>query len=320
MLRVPGFIDIGTEIANGSWQAVSDRALHSGYTALLAAPVTDRIYSQKADVYLALEEPARSAVCDYANLAVITPDNIQTINEWAEEVPAAFVDFSVFENAGSFAKMQMLSRLFNRWPTEKPICVRGNEDQIGSAIFMGQVNNRKVHICSVTTRPEIEMITEAKQSGVRITCDIHPLSLLFSGESPASVSMMKKIGTEDDRLALWQNFPDIDCFSSAGYISSRGSSGDALSVMMPLLFSMLKAEMLTKEDILLRCCLNPAKIFGIPLDKETLIEIDEDAIISGHAEHNGVRVVKLHGRPVSDECGPVPQGQAPGTRLRGFSA
>ncbi len=319
MLRIPGFIDIGTQIANGSWQSVSDRALRSGYTSLLAVSGSGRVFTQKADVYLALEEPSRSAVCDYANLAVITPDNIQTINEWADEVPAAFVDFSIFENAGSFAKMQMLSRLFNRWPTEKPICVRGNEDQIGSAIFMGQVHNRKVHISSVTSQAEIEMISEAKQNGIRITCDIHPLSLLFSSESAGSAGMMKKLGTEDDRLALWQHFRSIDCFSSAGYISPHGDNGDALSVMMPLLFSMLNAEMITKEDILLRRCLNPATIFGSTLDRETVIEIDENEIISGHAEHTGVRIIKVHGQAVSPQD---PQGNPNpirAARIKGFS-
>ena len=319
MLRVPGFIDIGTEISDGNWQKVSDRALRSGYTSLLAVSGGGRVYTQKADVYLALEEPSQTAVCDYANLAVITPDNIQTINDWADEVPAAFVDFSIFENAGSFAKMQMLSRLFNRWPTEKPICVRGNEDQIGSAIFMGQVHNRKIHICSVTGRSEIEMITEAKQNGIRITCDIHPLSLLFSSESAGSAGMMKKLGTEDDRLSLWQHFSGIDCFSSAGYIGSRGNNGDALSVMMPLLFSMLNAEMITKEDILLRCCLNPARIFGITLDRETVIEIDENEIISGHAGHTGVRLIKVHGQAVPDQG---PQGSPDrirAARIKGFS-
>ncbi len=319
MLRLPGFIDIGTEIAEGSWHTVSDRALRSGYTSLLAVSGADKVYTQKADVLLALEEPARSAVCDYANLAVITPDNIQTINDWADEVPAAFVDFSIFENAGSFAKMQMLSRLFNRWPTEKPICVRGNEDQIGSAIFMGQVHNRKVHICSVTTQAEMEMIDEAKQNGIRITCDIHPLSLLFSSESAGSAGMMKKIGTESDRLSLWQHFQSIDCFSSAGYVSSRGDKGDALSVMMPLLFSMMNAEMITKEDILLRCCLNPAKIFGITLDRETVIEIDENEIISGHAEHTGVRVLKVHGKAYFQADALETPNRIMASRIKGFS-
>ena len=132
--------------------------------------------------------------------------------------------------------------------------------------------------------------------------------------------MLKRMGTEEDRLALWQHFAEIDCFSSAGYISPRGNAGDALTVMMPLLFSMRNAEMLTDEDILRRCCLNPARIFGIRLDKETVIEIDEAEVTSGHDAHTGVRIVKLHGqayetRNTADSPRPILA-----SRIKGFAA
>ena len=320
MLRIPGFIDIGTDISGGSWRSVSDAALRSGYTSLLAAPVSEKVYTEKADVLLALEEPARTASCDYAKLALITPENIRTVGEWADEVPAALLDFSIIEQAGGFVQMNLLSRMFNRWPAERPICVRGNENQIGSAIFMAQVHSRKVHICSVTTRAEIEMISEAKHDGLPVTCDTHPLSLLFSCEPGSRPSMLRRMGSEEDRLALWQHLADIDCFSSAGYISPRGIPGDALTIMMPLLFSMRNAEMLSDEDILRRCCLNPARIFGVPLDRETVIEINEDEVVSGHDAHNGIKVLKLHGqapgtRDAADSGRPVLA-----SRIKGFSA
>ena len=320
MLRIPGFIDIGTDVPGGSWKSVSEAALRGGYTSLIAAPAAEKVYTQKADVLLALDEPSRTASCDYAKLALVTSENIRTIEEWAGEVPAALLDFSVIEQSGGFVQMNLLSRMFNRWPAELPVCVRGNENQIGSAIFMAQVHSRKVHICSVTTRAEIEMISEAKRDGVSVTCDVHPLSLLFSCEPGSRPGMLKRMGTEEDRLALWQHFAEIDCFSSAGYISPRGNAGDALTVMMPLLFSMRNAEMLTDEDILRRCCLNPARIFGIRLDKETVIEIDEAEVTSGHDAHTGVRIVKLHGqayetRNTADSPRPILA-----SRIKGFAA
>ncbi len=319
MLRIPGFIDIGTEVTDGNWQAVTRAALRSGYTALLAAPVTERVYTEKADVLRALDEPSHTSLCDYAKMAVITPENIRTVEEWAAEVPAALVDFSVFEDADSFVRMNLLSRVFNRWPAEIPICVRGDENQIGSAVFMAQVHSKKIHVCSVVTRPEIEIISEAKSDGLSVTCDIHPLSLLFSSEARGSAGMLKRLGTEEDRLALWQHFADIDCFSSAGYISPTGNTGEALSVMMPLLFSMRNAEMLSDEDILRRCCLNPSKIFGIGLDPGTLIELDEAGIISGHTAHSGVKVVRLHGQAFPENPADSEQPVI-SRRIRGFSA
>ena len=320
MFRFPGFIDIGTEIAYGGWQEVSARALSCGYTSLIAAPPSEKVYTEKADVIRAMEEPSRTAACDYANLALITPENIRTIDEWADEVPAALIDFSVIESAGSFIRMNLLSRLFNRWPAEKPICVRGNEDQIGSAIFMAQVHSRKVHICSASSRPEIEMISEAKRSGLSVSCDVHPLSLVFSAESRNSAGMLKRMGTEDDRHALWEHFRDIDCFSSAGYLGSQKRPGEALSLMMPLLFSMKNAEMLTSEDILLRCCLNPARLFGIPLDKETVIELNESEIVSGDEAHSGIRIIRLHGKAFDSEINIRDEKPVRAVRIRGFSA
>ena len=320
MLRIPGFIDIGTDISGGSWQSVSHAALRGGYTSLIAAPVAEKVYTEKADVLLALDEPARTASCDYAKLALITPENIRTINEWADEVPAALLDFSIIEQGGGFVQMNLLSRMFNRWPAEKPICVRGNENQIGSAIFMAQVHSRKVHICSVTTRTEIEMIHEAKNDGLAVTCDIHPLSLLFSCEPGSRPGMLKRMGSEEDRLALWQHLEAIDCFSSAGYISSRGNAGDALTIMMPLLFSMRNAEMLSDEDILRRCCLNPARIFGVPLDRETVIEINEAEVVSGHDAHSGIKVIKLHGQAFDTRDTSVSAKPVLASRIKGFSA
>ena len=79
MLRIPGFIDIGTDISGGSWRPISAAALRGGYTSLLAAPVAEKVYTEKADVLAALDEPSRSAACDYAKLALITPEKTHSL-------------------------------------------------------------------------------------------------------------------------------------------------------------------------------------------------------------------------------------------------
>lgn len=317
-MRFPGFIDICTEIPHNGWEYISRGALRCGYTALIASPLPNEIFTEKTDVRLAMEEPSGHAACDYAKIAAITPENIRTVTDWADEVPAALLDFSIFDSSGSFARMNLLSRLFTRWPAEKPICLRGNANHIGSALFMGQVHKKKIHICSVSSRPVIELISEARKEGVDVTCDIHPLSLLLSSDGKASSAKLKQLGTEDDRQALWRHFGEIDCFSSAGYVSSRDDGTEALKIMLPLLFSMLRSEMLTAEDILRRCCLNPAKIFGIRLDPSTAVEIaaEEDGSASGI----GIRSVRLHGRTVFSSDSSEICSDTNSEQLRGFSA
>ncbi len=314
MLRFPGFIDICTEIGKGCWKAVTRQAVRSGYTALLAAPMSTEVCSEKRDAARMMAEPEADSFCDYAKIALITPENIRTIDEWAAEVPAALADFSVIESAGSFAQMNLLSRLFNRWPAEKPICVRGTENQIGSAIFMAQVHGRKVHVCSVTTRAEIEMVDEAKRSGLPVTCDTHPLNLLFGRDAQNGSGFPVRLGTEDDRQALWKYFGDIDCFSSAGYSHPGGEAGEALGIMLPLLFSMKKSQMLTDEDILRRCCVNPARIFGIRPDPSTVVEAEDPA-----GSRPYIRTVTLRGSLIYSADAPDADRPGGASAIKGYS-
>ena len=308
MLRIPGFIDIGTEISGGNWKTISRRAVKNGYVSLIAAPSDNEVFSEKAQFTEALEEASRDAVCDYAKFGMITPENIRSMEDWADEVPAALVNFPAFREADTFAQMNLLTRLFSRWPVQKPICVMGGESQIGSAIFMAQVHQRKVHVCSVTTRAELEMIDEARQSGIAVTCDVHPLSLMLSAEDPAKAKgPLRRMGTEDDRQALWQHIRNIDCFSTSGLTFSAGNNGAGFNTMLPLLLSMRNSEMLTTEDILLRCCVNPARLFGIRLDPQTVVEIDDSLPVDGQEKQNFVRSVRLHGQLVYTAEGFVPR-------------
>lgn len=317
MLRFPGFIDICSDIPVGSWSAYSEAAVRAGYTALLAAPNADDTYTQAEDVSKALREAKSDSSCDYTKIALVTPDNIRTIGEWESEVPAVLVDFSRLSSFSAFSRMNMLSRLFHHRPTEKPICVRGSEDQIGSVIFMGQTHGRSVHVCSVTTRAEIALIAEARSANLTVTCDTHPLALLLSSETPNAPKLLSRMGSEDDRRALWQHLDLIDCFSSAGYISPRGMSSDGISTILPLLLSMYNSEMLTANDITARCAVNPAKIFGIALDENTFIEVDETQAAAGAKSGSLVRSVTLRGEMIySDSADAVSRHAA---RIQGIN-
>lgn len=302
MLRFPGFIDICSDIPVGSWKTYSEAAVRSGYTALLAAPNAEDIYTQGQDAVKALQEAKSESACDYAKIALVTPENIRSIDEWESKIPAVLVDFSMLSSFSAFSRMNMLSRLFHRWSAEKPICVRGSEDQIGSVIFMGQTHGRSVHVCSVTTRSEIELIAEARSANLPVTCGTHPLALLLSTETQNAPKLFSHMGSEDDRLALWQHLDIIDCFSSAGYISPRGISSDGISTILPLLLSMYNSEMLTADDITARCSANPAKIFGITLDDNTFIEADEAQAAAGVKSGRLVRSVTLRGQMIYSDA------------------
>ncbi|MGC8855800.1 MAG: hypothetical protein ACP5QU_03285 [Anaerolineae bacterium] len=85
--------------------------------------------------------------------------------------------------------------------------------------------------------------------------------------------------------ALWQNLDVIDCFATDhaphtlaekdGENPPPGFPG--LETMLPLLLTALDEGRLTVDDIFQKCVLNPRRIFSLPEQPETWIEVDENA-------------------------------------------
>jgi carbamoyl-phosphate synthase / aspartate carbamoyltransferase / dihydroorotase len=57
---------------------------------------------------------------------------------------------------------------FRSWPLDSPICVHAEGHTMGAVLFLAATTGRRVHICHVSRKDEIEMIREAKRSGVRV--------------------------------------------------------------------------------------------------------------------------------------------------------
>ena len=297
MIKLPGFIDIGTDIYQGNWRQTTQMAVASGYTTILAQVTpADELCGEREAFAEFIHEPMREALCDVVCLPVLTPLNIRSLEEWIDLVPSAVLDLSILAEVGSYSQMTLLGRLFRRWPEDKPICVRGDDNQIGTALFMGQANGKKVHICAVSTRSQIEMIREAKASGLRVSCGIHPLSLVLSSSQPQAAKILKNPGSEDDRLALWTYKNDIDCFSTDGIHPDREQ--DRFSIMLPVMSGMLQTGMLTAQDVIDKCCKNPAEIFRIPVDAETWFEMEEPSLSAQGELQCRINSVTLRGKTV----------------------
>ncbi len=94
-----------------------------------------------------------------------------------------------------------------------------------------------------------------------------------------------RLNTPADRQALWDNLDVIDCFATDhaphtlaekdGPNPPPGFPG--LETALPLLLTAVHAGRLTLDDIVLRCHANPRRIFGLPEQPDTWIEIDPDA-------------------------------------------
>ena len=106
-----------------------------------------------------------------------------------------------------------------------------------------------------------------------------------------------RLATKTDVDALWQNMDVIDCFATdhAPHTLEEKDSENpppgfpGLETALPLLLTAVKDGRLTIEDIVAKMVTNPRRIFSLPEQPETWIEVDENAEYEIKAENQFTR-------------------------------
>jgi carbamoyl-phosphate synthase/aspartate carbamoyltransferase/dihydroorotase len=100
-----------------------------------------------------------------------------------------------------------------------------------------------------------------------------------------------RLATQEALDALWANLDVIDCFASdhAPHTLAEKDSDNpppgfpGVETILPLLLTAADRGRLTVDDIALRMNTNPRRIFHLPDQPETWIEVDENAEYEIHA-------------------------------------
>lgn len=185
----------------------------------------------------------------------------------------------------NFSKLQ---QVFQKWPKEKPIIVHAEGKKLLTAISLARQNNKRLHIAHVATKKDIEIIRNAKNEGLLVTCEVTPHHLFLTEKDSQSLGpfgMMKpSLGTEEDRLALWKYLKmgviDIISCDHAPHTKEEKLSINppfgvpGLETTLPLLLTTVAENKLTLDDLVRLTYINPRKIFGIKKIQNTYIEID----------------------------------------------
>src|SRR5206468_12611529 len=92
--------------------------------------------------------------------------------------------------------------------------------------------------------------------------------------------MLPSLKTREDQEYLWEHLDDIDIFESDHAPHTRadkqaGAHGvPGLETTLPLLLTAMKQGRITLEQIIDKCHTAPARIFNLPTDNTTYIEVD----------------------------------------------
>ncbi len=294
-LRLPGLIDPHVHLREPGATHKEDfgsgtrAALAGGFTMVLAMPNTQPPLIDSQSLSLAESAAAQKAVCDYGIHLGASRLNVQTAASLAGRAAGLKIYLDATYGTLQVADLGIIRTHIGRWPHQRPVLCHAEDRLLATVLMLAFMEQRPIHICHVSRRAEIELIRDAKMRGLAVTCEVTPHHLFLSQADVPSLGAGRSevrpvLAAPDDVAALWENLEYIDCFATDhaphtlaekdGENPPPGFPG--LETALPLLLTAVHADRLALDDVIDRMCHNPRRIFQLPEQPDTWIELDAD--------------------------------------------
>jgi dihydroorotase len=295
IVRFPGLIDAhvhlrepGGEHKEGMATGTA-AALAGGVTMVLDMPNTSppTVDGPALDHKQALAR--RKALCDIAFYVGAAEENAAAAAALAPR--AAGLKIYVDQTYGPLRMQNLAAFLahFRAWPAGRPIAVHAEGLSAAMTIGLARSFGRRLHLCHVSRADEIALIRAAKAAGAALTCEVTPHHLLLTEADARRLgpygAMKPPLATEADRAALWANLDVVDCIATDHAPHTRAEKeGDTpppgvpgLETMLPLLLTAVAEGRLSRERLIELTHDAPRRIFCLPAQPDTWVEVDVEA-------------------------------------------
>jgi len=298
MLKLPGLIDPHVHVREPGathkedWDTVTQAALAGGVTTLLAMPNTQPPIFDEATLNLALDAAKQKARCDYGQYMGAGPDNAEIAASLAPR--AAGLKMYLDSTFGELRldDMTLWTAHFQKFPQSAPMVMHAESRTMAAAILFSAIYDHPVHIAHVSLKEEILLIKAAREKGIQVTCEVCPHHLFLTLPPPSQrdgggrSEVRPRLATQEDVDGLWANLDVIDCFATDhaphtvaekdGENPPPGFPG--LETLLPLLLTASSDGRLSVDDIVQRLYINPRRIFNLPEQAETWVEVEENEV------------------------------------------
>jgi len=319
MLKLPGLIDPHVHVREPGathkedWDTVTQAALAGGVTTILAMPNTKPPIFDEATLNIALDAAQAKARCDYGQYVGAGPDNADIAASLAPK--AAGLKMYLDSTFGELRldDMTLWMPHFQKFPKSAPMVMHSESRTMAAAILFSEIYDHPVHIAHVSLKEEILLIKAAKEKGIKVTCEVCPHHLFLTKEPPPNpppnstnlgegkgggrTEVRPRLATQADVDSLWTNLDVIDCFATDhaphtlaekdGENPPPGFPG--LETMLPLLLTAVDDGRLTINQLTEKLYTNPRRIFNLPEQPETWVEVEENAVYEIRAEDQFTR-------------------------------
>ena len=171
------------------------------------------------------------------------------------------------------------------------ICSESEWKPIARDLELAAETGCSYHVCHISTKESVEIIRQAKKSGIDVTCETGPHYLTLDDsflQEDARFKMNPPLRDKTDREALVEGLADgtIDCIATdhaphSAEEKSRGLEKSAMGVVgietaFPVVYTYLvKPGILSMETVLKALTVNPCRRFGLPMDGWSIWDLNE---------------------------------------------
>jgi carbamoyl-phosphate synthase/aspartate carbamoyltransferase/dihydroorotase len=295
-LHLPGLADVHTHLRVPGGEHKEDfatgtaAALAGGFTQILAMPNTSPPLAT-LDVLLATRAIAsQTARCDVGLFAGASPQHVDELPALAAQAVALKIYLNDTFGPLRVEDLPTLHACFRLWPRNKMIAMHAEGPSVAVGIGLAAAYRRPVHFCHISRRDEIELLAAAKQAGLPVTCEVTPHHLFLTDQDAARLGplgdMRPRLGSQTDQDALWAHIDStVDCIATdhaphtlAEKASTKPPPGVAgLETSLPLMLTAVQQGRLSLDRLVELMALNPRRIFGLPAQPDTIVEIDPNA-------------------------------------------
>ena len=174
----------------------------------------------------------------------------------------------------------------------KGICSESEWGQIARDVELAAETGCRYHVCHISTVESVDIIRQAKKSGVKVTCETAPHYLTLCEDDlqeDGRFKMNPPLRTADDREALIEGLADgtIDVIATdhaphSAEEKSTGLAGSAMGIVgletaFPVLYTRLvRTGRLSLDRLVEALAIAPRRIFRLPEAPEDWVEVDLD--------------------------------------------
>ncbi|XP_039548605.1 CAD protein isoform X2 [Pimephales promelas] len=293
LIRLPGLIDVHVHLREPGATHKEDfssgtaAALAGGVTMVCAMPNTNPAIIDPSTLTVAQKLAKAGCRCDYALFVGAASDNATLLPSIASSTAGLKMYLNDTYSTLKMDNVSLWMEHFEKWPKHLPIVAHAEKQTVAAILMVAQLYQRPVHICHVAKKEEILIIRAAKQKGLLVTCEVAPHHLFLCEDNVPAIGngraqVRPMLGTREDMEALWENIDIIDCFATdhaPHSVEEKNSEKPppgypGLETMLPLLLTAVSEGRLTIDDIIKRLYENPRRIFSLPAQEDTYVEVD----------------------------------------------